>query len=128
MKHLFHSKENITNYNSLSNHLVEISKYLTTNINKMKNCQNSFKFPFVASEILSNTHDKIEKKLFLIKEDEKPLILKIIETLLKFFFKFFPVLDKSLYFISSNSLYILNSSSLDILLFIKFLTLFQIIF
>ena len=81
MKHLFHSKENITNYNSLSNHLVEISKYLTTNINKMKNCQNSFKFPFVASEILSNTHDKIEKKLFLIKENEKPLILKIIETL-----------------------------------------------
>lgn len=81
MKPLFHSKTNNINIYSLSNHLVEISKYLTTNINQMKNCHNAFKFPFVASEILSNTHDKIEKKLFLIKEDEKPLILKIIETL-----------------------------------------------
>ena len=81
MKLLFHSKDKIINLYSLSNHLVEISKYLTTNINQMKNCQNAFKIPFVASEILSNTHDKIEKKLFLIKEDEKPLILKIIETL-----------------------------------------------
>ena len=81
MKPLFHSKDKNINLYSLSNHLVEISKYLTTNINQMKNCQNAFKIPFVASEILSNTHDKIEKKLFLIKEDEKPLILKIIETL-----------------------------------------------
>ena len=81
MKPLFHSKNKNINLYSLSNHLVEISKYLTTNINQMKNCQNAFKIPFVASEILSNTHDKIEKKLFLIKEDEKPLILKIIETL-----------------------------------------------
>ncbi len=81
MKPLFHSKNKNINLYSLSNHLVEISKYLTTNITQMKNCQNAFKIPFVASEILSNTHDKIEKKLFLIKEDEKPLILKIIETL-----------------------------------------------
>ena len=81
MKPLFHSKNKNINLYSLSNHLVEISKYLTTNINQMKNCQNAFKIPFVASEILSNTHDKIEKKLFLIKEDEKPLIIKIIETL-----------------------------------------------
>ena len=79
----FHSKK-ILFYSiifSLANHLEEISKILTSDINEMTNYKFAFKYPYIVSEILSNPNEKIANKLFIIEGENTPLILQILKTL-----------------------------------------------